>query len=166
MTDTQTALEVGALYEVNGRMVIALTDNRMVVIDKPVEDAFYAPTYARLMFSKDNAEWATRMTQNRNAITSRLKSALDVETHLRERFEALGQALLEKAIEKEWCGEYDEFAQEWDLPLMAREVMVTVTVTVRARNEEEAIDLVRAEVGLGQYDDHVVSGPEYTAEEG
>lgn len=71
-----------------------------------------------------------------------LASKLSVEEQKRQTLQArlndLGQALLEKAEEKGWCEEYEEFAEEWDLPKRYKEFWVTVVVPVDARDREAA----------------------------
>jgi hypothetical protein len=66
-------------------------------------------------------------------------------------------AIYEKALDMDWCSEYDEWAQDtnvslrfFEIPLMSREYSVTynltrtqtasVTVKITARNEDDAED--------------------------
>lgn len=79
-----------------------------------------------------------------------------------EYLTGLKQAILEKAEEHEWCSEYDEFAEEWDLTPRVREYEVTMSVTVRARDEDEAEALAEENTSLSSWDDYVISGPDFT----
>lgn len=163
--DTREPLTINALYSHYGNVMIAVTETEMVSIVQP-EDAKHVANHAtELLCNPGTDEWINRMVDIRNSLArdaaNERASLYKVETHL----ENLGEALLEKAIEKDWCEEYDEFAEEWGLPKRYSEYYVTVTVRVRARDSEDAADLVRGDLGIDHYSDYVIDGPEVTAQE-
>jgi len=77
--------------------------------------------------------------------------------HYRDDIELIGARLIEEANDRNWCHEFDEIIEtlnrslHQDLPLREREYEVTVsysvytssTVTVTARDEDGAIEMVR-----------------------
>lgn len=85
--------------------------------------------------------------------------------HLQQHLEGLGDALRAKAIEKGWCEEYDEFAEEWDLPKRYLDFEVTMTLTVIASDEESALEFVRDNISITNYSENVQSGPEFEVSE-
>ena len=85
------------------------------------------------------------------------------EPWLANHLDGLKQALLEKAIEKDFCSEYDAFAAEWDLLPRHREYHVTVTLTVQATDEDNARDIVENAMNLYYVD--TVSDPEFDVRE-
>lgn len=64
---------------------------------------------------------------------------------LRSHLSDLGQAILEKAEYHDWCAEYDEFAEEWDLPQREKDYVVHMTIPVdtRATSRDEAEERVQ-----------------------
>lgn len=81
-----------------------------------------------------------------------LRYALDNNREQREQsnefLERLVKAAHKKADEQNWCSEFDEFMESFGLPGREREYQVTVMTTltyttiVRARNEDEAGEMV------------------------
>jgi hypothetical protein len=110
--------------------------------------------------------WADRMVRIRTTVTRRMVTA-DNELHERiSHFERLKEAILEMADEKQWCEEYDAFAEEWGLLTRFKDYEVTVTLTVRAKNEDEALEYVKDNVNLDSYCNEIIqSGPEFDANE-
>lgn len=171
MTDTSSqvtqtpALVRHGIYNHNGIFRIAIMDNTLQ--DLTGTDTFQVtPDEVTLVEAPGSTEWADRMARTRSVLNRR---AYDFENNLRvknEYIESLGQALLEEAERRDWCSEYDDFAREWDLPLRVQEYDVTVTVRVRASDEEEAQMLVRDQISISSYSGHewLVDGPEYSAD--
>ena len=94
-----------------------------------------------------------------------LTTLREANTRLQSWIDELGQAIRAKAIEHEWCSEYDTFAEEWDLPKRWLNFGVTMTVTVTASDEESALEMVRDAVSLSSYTEGVTDGPEFEASE-
>lgn len=107
-------------------------------------------------------EWIDRMVRIRNSL---IRRAVRAETSLEAKvgyIESLGQALFEKAQEKEWCEEYDEFAAEWNLPRRERYFEVTMAVRVLATDENAAKDIVADCVSIDKYStEGIDEDPEY-----
>lgn len=100
-----------------------------------------------------------------NQRISILANVREANTRLQQHLEGLGEALREEAERRGWCSEYDDFAEQWDLPKCTRGWAVTITLTVSARGEDEAIEFVKEHISLRDHTDGVVSGPEFEAEE-
>ena len=146
-------------YEVDGRVMYANSPNTLVGMDTPSGMAIPAPQGARLLETVGSEGWSLRMIQIRDNMAVRLKAAEFRDNQSREKYDLLGQAILEQAEERDWCREYDEFAESWDLPTRRKNFRVTVTLTVQAQDEDSASDLVDSGLRISEYDDHVVSGP-------
>jgi FtsZ-binding cell division protein ZapB len=90
----------------------------------------------------------------------------NANTHLKQHLAGLGEALRAEAIRREWCEEYDTFAEEWDLPKRYLEFEVTMTVKVTATDEESALEMVKENVHLSSYStEGVIEGPSFEASE-
>lgn len=159
--DTREPLTVNALYFHYGSVMIAVNETEMVSVTAPGDVKHVANHKTELICNPGTDEWIDRMVRIRNLLARDVGALRKLETHLQD----LGEALLKKAVEHNWCEEYDEFAEEWDLPRRYSEYDVTVTVRVRARDSEDAVDLVRNDLGFDEYFDYVMYGPEVTAEE-
>lgn len=165
-TETKVLLRNG-IYSHNGVYRIAIMD--YILQDLTGTDTFQVnPGEVTLVEAPGTAEWVDRMARTRSVLNRR---ADDFENNLRmknEYIETLGQALLEEAERRDWCSEYDDFAQEWDLPTRSHNYTVTVTVQVEARNADAAADLVRENVDLvlvAYSTDGVLADPEISVEE-
>lgn len=80
--------------------------------------------------------------------------------------QGIGEALRAEALRREWCDEYDTFAEEWDLPKRFVEFEVTMTVKVTAADEESAVEMVKEHVHLSSYStEGVIDGPSFDASE-
>lgn len=153
-----------ALYEYNGILMIATsgTQFRRVfsseVVDAPVEGV-------HLKALPGGEEWSQHMVDLQRAAIKDLENERRELNRMYEWRADLGQAILAKAEEHDWCEEYDDFAEEWDLPQREYEYDVTVSVRVRARNEERAEELVSENIDLNCYNDvFVVAGPDYSTD--
>lgn len=135
-----------ALYNIHGRVYIALPNNRQLVpLMGERGDPFTPSADTEVLHIADpkTDEWVLRMVR---ALTDTNADRLNEQRsnrNLQNYVDRLGQAILEKAEEKDWCSEYDEFADEWDLPRRIRSYEVTVQFTVMARNSEEAEETVQ-----------------------
>lgn len=164
VTSTQGRLIPNAIYARFGAIMIACDDNNLVHIAQSGDTKYVASGNEELLARPGSDDWIDRMCRVR---VSLVRDLCNERTELRDTrtwIENLGNAILEKAIEKDWCEEYDEFAEEWDLPPRVSEWEVTMTVVVRARDEEAASELVSGALSIGPYDDNVVSGPDYSVE--
>lgn len=171
MTDvsTETTLTPAALvrhgiYSHNGVHRIAIMDNTLQ--DLTETNTFQVTAdEVTLVEVPGTTEWVDRMARVRSTLNRRAEYSENELRMKNEYIETLGQALLEEAERRDWCSEYDDFAQEWDLPRRLQEYDVTMTVRVNARDEDEAQTLVRDEVGVSSYAHNwVTDGPEYSAE--
>jgi hypothetical protein len=154
-----------AFYQHHGIVRIAIMDNTLQ--DLTGTDTFQVNLGdVSLLEEPGSPAWVDRMAR----IRSTLNRANDrAQTELREHtshFERLKEAILEMADEKQWCEEYDAFAEEWGLLTRFKDYEVTVTLTVRAKNEDEALEYVKDNVSLDSYcNDTIQSGPEFDANE-
>lgn len=165
MAEETRSFVADAIYNIHGRVYIALPNNRQLVPlrgdrSNPITPS--ADTEVTHIADPKTEEWVLRMVR---ALTDTNADYLNEQRNLStlQRYhERLGEALLEKAEEKDWCSEYDEFAEEWDLPRRTRSHEVTVVFTVMARNGEEAEETVQD--GLSWSFD-VEWDPSFSAEE-
>ena len=152
-----------AFYNHYGRVMIAFDESSLIGVSG---DLTRIPPTAdtELMDRPGDEGWVARMVHIHIQNAVDLSSERAEVTRVREHLQELGQALLEKAVEKGWCEEYDTFADEWDLPARCKEFDVTVAVRVSARDEEAALDLVRDNVSLTPYHNDVIEGPDFSAD--
>ncbi len=102
----------------------------------------------------------TISTRDRN-ITQMREANERLQQHLYD----LGKALRDEAINRDWCAEYDAFAEQWDLPQREAEYNVTITVRITARDEDAALEIAHGGVSLDSYHTTGVSfSPEYEVE--
>lgn len=169
MTDTTpesvTLTEVlmrHAMYQRFGTTQIAIDDDTLQDLTG-TDTVTVTPRDVTLLEPTGSPEWVDRMIRIRatlvRALDNSQKALRDKEQHL----ERLGEAILEQANERDWCEEYDTFAEEWGLPKRTTEWEVTMTVKVEARNEDDAITLVKDGVSIDTYDGPVVDGPNFYA---
>ena len=153
-----------ALYNMHGRVYIALPNNRELV--PPVGDRSNpvtpsADTEVTHIADPKTDEWVMRMGRVLADTNTNYLNEQRLYQRLREHMDRLGEARLEKAEEKDWCSEYDEFAEEWDLPRRFRTYEVTVTFAVLARDSDDAEELVQN--GL-QWNFDIEYDPSYSAD--
>lgn len=152
------------IYNHNGVLYIAIADN---TLQELVGTHTFQVTSGEvtLVEAPGSTEWVDRMVRIRSGINRRADNAENDLRMKNEYITALGQALLEEAERRDWCGEYDEFAGEWDLPLRFKEYDVTVAVRVKARDEDEAKALVSDQISISHYShEWLVDGPDYSAD--
>lgn len=167
-------LQVNALYihNVLNIMYIAVNPTEVELLSG-APDAARGPMPDIRLYAQPGSElWVNHMLEFRGktlreseSIRRQMIQTQDQARHLEESYERLGEALRDKAIEKDWCDEYDEFAEQWDLPKRAREYEVTVTVRVLANTDDHAEELVAENFSMSMYDDIVVDGPHIIATE-
>lgn len=158
-------LEKDSTYAVGGRVCIAVDDRRLTPIagDNTHAAGVYPADQIEPLEAVGSEEWVNRMVRIREILIRDLTNERNELRNLRDHLEGLGQALLEQAEDRDWCSEYDEFADEWNLPKRTRSYEVTVTLTVTARDEESAEEWVRESMGISQYS--VEDGPHYSVQE-
>lgn len=161
---TRGPLIINAIYRHYGRAMIAVTRNEMILLSDVGDTKYVANDATELLARPGSEDWIDHMVRIRNSLARDVAHERASLQQQKTYIENLGEAILEKAVEKEWCEEYDKFAEEWGLPLRFAEYDVTVTVRVRARDSEQAADLIRGELGFDSYHDDVIDGPEVTAE--
>lgn len=173
-TNTPTpavTVELNALYQRNTFIYIAVSENELQMLG--VVDNKVAPETTDVLVCRPlTEEWVNRMVSFRNTVLTGVqqnsKTIQDQRNRIQEletRHERLGEAILQEAIDRDWCAEYDEFAEEWDLPPLNRAFDVTMTISVIARNADDAEDMVRNAVSLSYRDDGVVDDPYFSTEE-
>ena len=133
------------LYSVHGLVHVGLEDGTLVPVLGDRSNPVTPTPGMDVVHIADpgTREWTNRMTTLLTRCNVDLQNERSSHRYLRDYNERLGQALLEKAEEKEWCSEYDEFADEWDLPRRTRSYEVNVQFTVTARDDDEAEEMVR-----------------------
>lgn len=161
---TREPLIINALYSHHGNIMIAFTETDMIPIAATGDTKHIANDATELLARPGTDDWIDRMVRIRNSLARDVANERASLQQQKTYIENLGEAILEQAVNRDWCEEYDEFAEEWGLPLRFAEYDVTVTVRVRARDSEQAADLIRGELGFDSYHDDVIDGPEVTAE--
>lgn len=161
----QPRLLINALCSHGGRVMIAVSDEHLVPITE-IGDVKHGPNAETELLARTETEaWTDRMTRVRASMARDLVNERAELERLRAWVENLGDAILEKAVKHEWCGEYDEFAKEWDLPTRNQEYRVTVTVVLDAKSEDDARDYVLDHVDLDAYEGPLKGDPEVYVEE-
>lgn len=152
------------LYSHFGKLMLGTADGELRWLHDTTGNTCLMNSDTALVAEKGSPIWCEHMLKFHTSVLLDLKNEREALKASRKFQEDLGQALLEKAIEKDWCEEYDDFAEEWDLPQRRSEFDVTVTVRIMARDSEQAAELIRGELGFNSYHDDVIEGPEVTAE--
>lgn len=157
-------LIVNALYNRFGMTLIAIDETHLVLVMTTDNVKHEATDEHKLIARPGTEAWVIHMVNLRDSLARDLHNE---RAELRSKdtwIENLGDAIRDKAIEHDWCSEYDEFAEEWDLPKREYEYDVSMTIRVTARDSDAAVELVVENFSLGSYGDDVVEGPEYHAE--
>lgn len=163
-------LDVDSIYERGSTLYIATSANTLAPLIDPRGVKLQAAPGDALFEAVGTPGWCQRMAniqsvqmQHRRIDMDNLQTLRDELSSMRDYIQRLGAALIEKANDHDWCSEYDDFADEWDLPRRSREYEVTMTVTVTAQSEEEAEERVSNNVALSAYhnDDFVVNDPSF-----
>lgn len=171
MTDvtSETAVLVRhAFYSHYGITRIAIDDNAVADLTgtdtTTVTPGEVTLREVTLLEAPGSPEWVTRMAHLRSTLAHSFENA---QGELRDKInhlERLGEAILERANKRDWCEEYDTFAEEWDLPKRITEWEVTMTVRVTARNEDSAIEIVQDNVSIDRYTtEGIDNSPEFYA---
>lgn len=166
-TDTDaTTVTVNALYLRGTQFFIAVSDTHLEGLMDPNGDQIPATREFSLYALPETPSWISQMTLLRRTLANDLRRSYQESQRLRDqlqferkKYEELGQALLEKAIEKDWCDEYDEFAEDWELPKRTREYTVTIEIPVKATSPENAEELVEAYSNVSCYEDWFIDYP-------
>lgn len=163
MTDTAiTGLTPRAFYVHNGMVRIA---NREGLLVDPTGNDFTqsAVNESTAVLDLPGTDgWCERIIRMMEANLRTIKQINTAHEQQTKHLDALGQALLQQAINRDWCGEYDEFAEEWGLPTRKQEYTVTMTVQVSALTQEAATEIVASGVALDSYStEGIVCAPSY-----
>jgi hypothetical protein len=165
MTETlSNALTQGGIYNHVGRLMIAVNERDLMLLLHSSDTRYVRNDDTALVCDPGTQEWTNRMLEAREALATDLRNEQAETTRRKTFLTNLGEALREKAIAKRWCEEYDEFAQEWDLPPCAAEFDVTLTIRVTARNSDAAEELLSQNLSINEYNDEVIDGPRYSVE--
>lgn len=140
-------LVVDNMYDHKGRIMIAISSSTMTPL---MDSAVYvaADETTTLRAAVGSPEWCAHMTDVRAEVLTAYRFDRNEYAFLKNYLTNLKQALLEKAIEKDFCREYDDFAAEWDLLPRSREYQVVVTVNVMATDEDNALEMVENAMNL------------------
>lgn len=192
--DNQPTLIPRSLYERGHELLLATSDKTLTGIMDPTMASRTVSDNDRLFMAVGSEDWCVRMVAVRDAAMRQIQAAtteLDQVKEARDQqenvlrgritretdglrgqlksiqqhLENLGQALLEQAVDKDWCSEYDDFAEQWGLPRRFRDFAVTINVRVSARDEDTALELVRDQVDFSTYHDGFSLEPSFEAEE-
>ena len=155
-------LVVDNMYYHKDRIMIAISATTMTPL---MDSAVYvaADETTTLLAAVGTPEWCARMAGVRNEVLASSMQDRDQHAWLVNYLNGLKQALLEKAIEKDFCREYDDFAAERDLLPRHREYHVTITLTVQATDEDNARDILENAINLYYVD--TISDPEFDVRE-
>jgi hypothetical protein len=154
-------------YEMNVKVDPSREQEVWIPMSSPLYDDIcnptQPPTVGKLIYLLSHFE---------QRLGSQCKRIEDLENNAYRAIQTIGDALIENADRREWCGEFDTKIEEmnswlenqlgvdWRLPTREKEYTVTVTInaevtfneeiTVTARNEEDA----RQDV-LNNIEDHI-----------
>jgi hypothetical protein len=137
-----------ALYNHFGIIRIAIDTMFLEDIVNPNGVKHHATTSTDLVTLPGTVEWVDRMTRIRRALMTDLKNTRAELSRAETHWANFKEALLEKAVDHDFCEDYDTFAAEWDLTPRTKEWDVVMTVRVRERNEEDALDFVKKRCDL------------------
>ena len=142
-----TPLVVGNMYKHGNRVLIAISATTMTPLMSNDYDVAADET-TELTAVVGNPEWCSRMAGARDYLVAENQRNRDNRADLENYVTNLKEALLEKAIEKDFCREYDDFAAEWDLLPRSREYQVVVRINVMAADEDNAQEIVENAMNL------------------
>ena len=143
-----------AIYMFRGRVAIAIDESRLTYLTDPdVEPEEKGDGEVGTIALPGTDEWITRMVNARTHLARELVAARTRSGQLGTYLQGLKEAILQKAVENDWCSEYDEFADEWDLIRRVNEFQVTVTVNLTARDSDAAREMVEQWVVANREDD-------------
>lgn len=143
-----------ALYTFRGRVAIAIDENRLTYLTDPdVEPQEKGDRETHTIALPGTEEWVSRMVSIRTQMSRELETLKSAARTQAAHLQGLREAILQKAVENDWCSEYDEFADEWDLIRRVNEFQVTVTVNLMARDSDAAREMVEQWVVTNREDD-------------
>lgn len=170
--ETAHPLITNALYTKDKELHLAVSEMTLERLYDPDHRQLSPDSEFEFHSHPGSPEWIEQMVLLRTTVLQNVRytradlvHARTELSNLHQYVERLGEALLEKAVEKDWCEEYDEFALEWELPVRERDFEVTVTVRVRARDEDAAEELVGENFSLSMYDNALIDGPSFDTRE-
>lgn len=124
------------------------------------------PREAYLMEAPGNPDWVDRMVRTRKSLVNINKNLQNDNEKMTSWRQGLDEALLEKVEEHNLCEEYDAFAEEWGLTPRNKEFEVVMTVRVKARDEDFAVELVKGHVTIDRWSTQGIDDePEFSASE-
>ena len=167
LTDRSASVTLtpGAFYNHYGRVMLATSDKVMVAVSDESMEPVAPTTETALIADVGTGDWLNRLTGVHRRVMTEAANIRRSYSRLTKHLEDLGQALLQEAEDRDWCSEYDEFAEKWDLPQRRRNYEVTMTVTVSATSVDEASEFVEGALSINMYTDEVEYGPSFSVEE-
>lgn len=164
IVDNTRQLVADGLYNAYGRVYIATPENTLVPLVGDRTNVIDPTGDMEITHIADpkTDEWNLRILRALNVTNRDMLNEQRSHQYLKGYVERLGEALLEKAEEKDWCSEYDDFADEWDLPHRYRMYEVTVVLQVKAKNEDDAVEMVENNT---RFSCEIEDGPSVSAEE-
>lgn len=144
-------LVVDNMYDHKGRIMIAISPSAMTPL---MDSAVYvaADETTTLRAAVGSPEWCAHMTDVRTEVLTAYRFDRNEHAFLKNYLTNLKQALLEKAIEKDFCREYDDFAAEWDLLPRNRDYRVVITINLTATDEYNAQEMMENALDLRYVD--------------
>lgn len=155
----------GAIYNSFGVVMIAIDDTHLVPIMRDDSVRSIATDAVELLERPGSEDWVNRMIRTRKDLARTIFEERDGHRRLEQYLEGLREAILEKAVQHDWCREYDEFASEWNLLPRNREYEVSVFIPVMAKDEEDARELVYEHYGLSSTAEFSVGEPTISVSE-
>lgn len=155
----------GAIYNMCGTVFIAVDDTHLVPILRDDSVRSVATDGFELLERPGSDNWINRMIRTRKDLAHSLSDEKTELRNLEQYLEGLREAILEKAVQHDWCREYDEFASEWNLLSRLREYEVSVSIPVMAKDEEDARELVYEHYGLSSTAEFSVGEPTISVSE-
>lgn len=152
--------QVERTYQMNLKIDPKVEQEAWINVETHVYDTFNNPNKRTTV-----GEMVRLFALQANDITEQRKAAVDAKDIGQESIRTIGEALIETAENMNWCSEFDEWvdivnrrlAFGYELPTRIQEhkveveisgtVSVTTTITVEARSQEHAEELVSDDPG-------------------
>lgn len=159
---TQIDLDTGTIYAYRGMTCLAVSPDTVLDLEG-MRDQYTVAVDDQIvmLYSQGTKGWVDRMTASLLSTAAQLRTTRTSLSKRTAHLEQLGEALLEEAISREWCSEYEDFAREWGLPY-TKTWEVTMSVTVEARSADLAEEEVARNIALSS---NMISGPHYDVHE-
>ena len=147
-----TTLEprLGHLYRQPDGTILIAEDNGLHPIHGGPGRYMTGSTVIHGIIGSEN--WNAAMLQARTTLLASFEEANRRRQAIQTKYDNLGEALLEEAERRGWCSEYEEFAEEWDLPKRTRDYVVCINVVVNAKDGDEAKELALGGFRNYEYD--------------